>query len=145
MNIMVTGATGLVGRSLVPALLNDQHTVTVIGRDTDKIRHVFGDTVKAVTWERVDTLSPDAFNAVINLAGENIADSRWSNAAKARIKNSRTESTSRIVTWCLSGKNRNIHLYNASAIGIYGLQEAVNGLPRAITESEAVSTGNSNS
>lgn len=142
MNIIVAGATGLIGRSLVPVLLKRGHAVTVIGRNIDKIRAAFSDAVNAVAWGKIDSLSPDAFDVVINLAGENIADSRWSDQAKSLIKNSRIEATSRIVSWCLNSKNKKIHLYNASAIGIYGLQEAINGLPRAITESDPVPSEN---
>ena len=134
MNIMVTGGTGLIGRSLIPAILKNGHTVTVIGRNRDKIRAIFGNTVNSVSWGQIDTLSPDTFDAVINLAGENIAEGRWSDKKKCSIKDSRTQATSQITEWILRGKRKKIHLYNASAIGTYGLQQSVNGLPRAITE-----------
>jgi uncharacterized protein (TIGR01777 family) len=135
MKIIVTGATGFVGRNLVPALLNQQHQITVIGRSISKSKNVFKETVTCLSWDQLETISPEEFDIVINLAGENIAKLRWTKTAKEIIKNSRVKSTEKIVAWCLQAKNKKPHLYNASAIGIYGLKKS---LDTVLTEASTI-------
>ncbi len=79
MRILLTGATGLVGTALVN-LWQPHHQITVLSRFADKVSQKFGTTVKAVT-----TLQQVDFNqidVVVNLAGESIADKRWTNRSK---------------------------------------------------------------
>jgi uncharacterized protein (TIGR01777 family) len=139
--IIVCGATGFVGRNLIPALLNEQYEITAIGRDTHKTQQIFKETVHSISWDQLNELIPSQFDAVINLAGENIAQSRWTDHSKQKIKSSRIQATQRIVTWCLKSTNKKPHLYNASAIGIYGLQPAEPDLPAALTESQTILFG----
>jgi uncharacterized protein (TIGR01777 family) len=142
MKIVVCGATGFVGRHLVPALLDDQHQVLVVGRDTNKAQNIFKKTVNYLNWDQLDQASPDEFDAIINLSGENIAEHRWTPNLKKRIKQSRVNSTKKIISWCLKSKNKKPHIYNASAIGIYGLQTSQKNLPEQLTESSDISFGN---
>lgn len=137
MKIMLTGATGFVGSFLVPALLSEKNEITVVGRDANKITQLFSNLVKAITWEQLDTLSPDHYDAVINLAGENIGERRWSQQTKDCIIQSRQKATSTIVQWCMKATKK-IHLYNTSAIGIYGLQATSESLPPAMTETTKI-------
>ena len=111
------------GRYLIPALLKKSHEIIVVGRDLTKIHAVFGSTVQCFTWDQLDQLSPSACNSVINLAGENIGSGRWTDAKKNLIKKSRLDTTNKIVSWALRFKEKPPHIYNASAIGIYGLKQ----------------------
>lgn len=122
MKILVAGATGFVGRHLVPRLLQDRHEVLVLGRSTDKLRACFGSAVSVATWEQLAQLDPGEFQAVINLAGENIAQGRWTPARKAQIYQSRLDATTRLVEFCSRATGAKPHLYNTSAIGYYGIQ-----------------------
>ena len=123
MKIIIAGGTGLIGHLLIPGLLQSGHDVYVIGRSKEKIERIFGDTVHARTWDRLSALDPDEFDAIINLTGENIADHRWSDKRKQELLTSRIETTTQLVTWGAQAKEKKPHLYNASAVGFYGLQE----------------------
>jgi uncharacterized protein len=108
---------------LIPELLQSGHDVYVLGRNTDKIKHSFSDSVHTITWDKLHTLNPDEFTAIINLADENIADKRWSTKTKERLLASRIETTKQLVLWGINAKSKKPHLYNASAVSIYGLQK----------------------
>lgn len=138
MNILVTGATGFVGRHLVPVLLREKHRVTIVGRDAHKMQRVYKNSVNGVSWQQLDTLDPDQFDAMINLAGENIAEHRWTEKTKQSIKASRVNATTQLVNWSLKAKNNKPHLYNASAIGVYGLQATSRSLPPVLTEASLI-------
>ncbi|PWY53941.1 TIGR01777 family protein [Legionella qingyii] len=123
MNIIIGGGTGLVGQILVPELLKSAHNIYVIGRDEKKIKRFFSSTVHAVTWDKLNTLNPNEFDVIINLTGENIADHRWNARTKEKLLSSRLETTNQLVLWGIKATAKKPHLYNASAIGIYGLQK----------------------
>ncbi len=119
MNILVTGGTGLIGRHLVPRLLSLGHTVTVVTRDPEKARSRFDQRVNI--WKGLsDVQDVDAFDAVINLAGEPIADKRWTAAQKQRLCQSRWQITQRLVTLIKSSDNPPSVLISGSATGYYG-------------------------
>ena len=123
MNIIICGGTGLVGQLLVPELLQSEHDIYVIGRDKEKINRIFSSTVHAVTWDELNTLNPNEFDVIINLTGENIADHRWSTKTKEKLLSSRIETTNQLVDWGIKATTKKPHLYNASAVSIYGLQK----------------------
>lgn len=122
LKIMITGATGMIGSALV-AYMQDQHTLTLVGRSYDKIRAHFSDRHAIVTWDKLKTQGETFIHSqdvIINLAGENIGDNRWSASQKEKIINSRTDATGCIAKMCASlGKNAP-RILNASAVGIYG-------------------------
>ena len=138
MKIIICGATGFVGRNLVPALLKDQHKITLVGRDINKIKNIFKQDIECLTWQQLDQTLPENFDAIINLAGENIAQNRWTASSKKTIIESRVNSTQKITAWCLTSKIKKPHFYNASAIGIYGLQLTQQALPEPLTESTKI-------
>jgi uncharacterized protein (TIGR01777 family) len=115
MNIVITGASGLLGGKVLQRLRG--HAVTAVSRRTrtggSGISWVQGDIVTAGSWQR----AVEAADAVIHLAGEPIADRRWSPARKEILRTSRVESTRRIVE-ALGG--RRAVLVSASATGFYG-------------------------
>jgi uncharacterized protein (TIGR01777 family) len=142
--IIVCGATGFVGRNLIPALLTAQYEISVLGRDRHKLEKVFQQSVNYLTWDELDKLIPDEFDAIINLAGANIAEGRWTEKNKFTMKQSRVEATDKVVKWCARSANKKPHIYNASAIGIYGLQPSQPALPKALNESDAATANPDN-
>lgn len=120
MNILITGASGMIGQALYQHL-HQQHTLTVLGRDKTKLMRLFPDAI-AFDWQ---DLANDCENVlanvdqVIHLAGENIGAKRWSHAQKKCILDSRVHSTS-LLTRSLAQLAPNApRLLAASAIGIY--------------------------
>ena len=100
MKALVTGATGFVGKKLARSLVNNGHSVSVLTRDTESARKRLPLTCEFHKWE--PELYPpssqafDGVDAVIHLAGENIADGRWTSKRKNSIK--KFNLLSRIVT-----------------------------------------------
>jgi uncharacterized protein (TIGR01777 family) len=117
MNILVTGSTGLVGSAVVPFLTTGGHRVLRLVRGT-----VHGDD--EVSWNpatgEIDNSKLEGLDAVVHLAGENIATGRWTAAKKARIRNSRVNGTCVLSEALAKLTNKPRVLVCASAIGFYG-------------------------
>ncbi len=116
MQIAVTGSSGLVGSALVPYLTTGGHRVTRLVRRSPGSQEVAWDPaegIKELSWlEGVD--------AVVHLAGENIAAGRWTEARKAEIRRSRVERTRRLCESLARLGRRPKVLASASAVGFYG-------------------------
>lgn len=119
MRILITGGTGLIGSHLVPRLLALGHSVTVVTRSPERARRTLGD---GVTFSKGvdDRHDLNDIDAVINLAGEPIADKRWSEAQKARLCNSRWEVTQKLVDLIKASATPPSVLISGSATGYYG-------------------------
>ena len=120
MNVLVTGSGGLIGSALLPALAADGHQVR-------RLRRAPAEGPDATSWNPQDgTFAPgalDGIDAVVHLAGENIAGGRWTAARKARIRDSRVDGTHRLCA-ALAGLDAPPRvLVAASAIGYYGDRE----------------------
>ena len=121
MHVFVTGATGLLGRALVHALLGRGDFVTALSRSPEAprrlpagVRHLQGDPAKAGRWEEELART----DACVNLAGEPIAEGRWTAEKRARIRASRVDATRRVAEVIRAAGPR--VLVSASAVGIYG-------------------------
>ncbi len=119
MNILLTGGTGLIGRHLIPRLQALGHNITVVTRDIGKAQS--GEIVDVTFWQGLDKhRNLDGFQAVINLAGEPIADKRWSSAQKARLCQSRWQTTERLVEMFQASTTPPAVFISGSACGYYG-------------------------
>lgn len=119
MQILITGGTGLIGSHLVSRLLETGHEVTVVTRDLEKSRQRLDSRV--TLWKGLnDRPNLDGFNAVINLAGEPIADKRWTPAQKQRLCQSRWQITERLVEMFKASSAPPAVLISGSATGYYG-------------------------
>jgi uncharacterized protein (TIGR01777 family) len=111
--ILITGASGLVGQPLCAALKASGHSVRTLSRG-DR-----GDHHWDVAAGQLDPRALDGVDAVIHLAGESVAQS-WTDAAKARILDSRVESTRLLVDLILAQEKRPAYIA-ASGISYYGI------------------------
>jgi uncharacterized protein len=122
--IIVTGATGFIGRALVRALRQRDDEVVALTRNTGKASSILGVDIEAVAWNPPAlgpwTAALNGADGVINLAGEPVADKRWSAEQKERILNSRIDATRAIVEAIEHADPRPRVLVSGSAIGYYG-------------------------
>jgi uncharacterized protein (TIGR01777 family) len=125
--VTITGATGLLGPSLVTALRERDAQVTVLTRDPERARARLGD-VQAVGWDLLSEPAPaEALigrDAVLHLAGEPVAQ-RWSEKVKRAIRDSRVIGTGNLVAGlALAGESQSGErpktLISSSATGYYG-------------------------
>ena len=121
MRVVVTGATGLIGRRLVAALRERDDEPAVLSRDPDRAAAALG--VPAFAWSALDAPAPSAVLAncdgVVHLAGENVAQ-RWTARAKRAIRDSRVAGTANLVAGLRGAEPRPRVLVSASAVGYYG-------------------------
>ncbi len=122
MKILVTGATGLVGTALVPALAREGHTVCRLVRSATKTA---GESVGTfdVTWDpETGNLGGAAVGAeaVVNLGGASIVAGRWTDARKSLLRTSRVDSTRALVAALEKMNAKPSVLVSASAVGLYG-------------------------
>ena len=119
MNIVITGGTGLIGRHLIPRLLELGHQITVVTRNPQKASSVLGPRV--TLWQGLaDQSNLNGVDAVINLAGEPIADKRWTHEQKERLCQSRWNITQKLVDLINASDTPPSVLISGSATGYYG-------------------------
>lgn len=139
MHRIIAGATGLIGRRLVEHWLKASQKVIVVGRSKQRIETIFGSRVGATTWDELSSEVLRSAEIIVNLAGANIAAKKWTNTRKQEILSSRIKSTEKIVKILAAMGDGAPPLFNASAIGIYGLQQQVaNSLPPAFDEDNQI-------
>ncbi|MGL6147085.1 MAG: TIGR01777 family oxidoreductase [Plesiomonas sp.] len=120
MNILITGATGLIGRALTKQLKRE-HQLTILTRDIDSARSVLGSNM--VFWSTLDDRqSLDGIDAVINLAGEPIAYKRWSDSRKTLLCHSRWDLTEKLSALITQSSTPPHTFLSGSAVGFYGRQ-----------------------
>jgi uncharacterized protein (TIGR01777 family) len=123
MRLLLTGATGFVGRALVPALLAEGHTLTAWTRSPDSARDGLGAKIEVLDAGKGDAALAAALgtcDAVINLAGAPIIGPRWTAVRKVTLARSRVDLTARLVAACRAADRCPRVLVSASAVGYYG-------------------------
>jgi uncharacterized protein (TIGR01777 family) len=123
MNILITGATGFVGRRLCEMLHQAGHTVRALSRDSVAAKQRVPLLKEVFPWNPLQELPPlqafEGCDAIINLAGESIAG-RWTAPKKQLIRDSRVLGTKNLVNALAQLSSRPKVLISASAIGYYG-------------------------
>jgi uncharacterized protein len=122
MRVTLTGATGLIGRRLVSALLERGDDVTVLSRDPERAGSRLPEGARAVRWDTSTAAPAEALSGrdgVIHLAGEPVAQ-RWTGASRERIRRSREEGTRNLVAGLRDADPRPAVLVSSSAVGYYG-------------------------
>ena len=132
MNILITGGTGLIGSAFIKQF--DNHQFTVLSRSSkgsSKPTDFFPTSVTLInSLDHLHNL--DAFDAVINLAGEPVINKRWSDKQKQVICQSRWSLTQKLVALFEASENPPSVFLNGSAIGVYGdrgVQELTEDFP----------------
>ena len=122
MKIIVTGASGLIGSRLVPFLQSKGHSITRFVRD--KARAERDDGAPVVEWNpqrgELDAAELEGHDAVVHLAGEPVAEGRWTDEKKRRIRDSRVQGTSLLAAKLTECANPPHTFISASAVGFYG-------------------------
>jgi uncharacterized protein len=131
MNILMTGATGLVGTALVKTFAAEGHTIYRLTRAETSKRRAQDRGVFDLPWNpstgeiggSVGSRSPQvpaSVDAVINLAGAPVVGGRWTKERKALLRSSRVDTTRGLVSAIAKMGKRPRVLISASAIGFYG-------------------------
>lgn len=117
-HILITGASGMIGKKLTELLLSRNHTVAHLGRTVKK------GSVASYRWDvdkkYIDPKAVEGVDTIIHLAGAGVADKRWSEAWKKEILESRTHSSRLLFDTLKQNKHQVKNFISASAIGIYG-------------------------
>ena len=114
-NVLITGASGLIGSALVPFLEAQGYFVSILKR-TPSTSSPYWDIEQGL----IKLNACPSPNIIIHLAGENIATSRWTNKIKQKITNSRLQSTQLLVEYINTSSTPPDLFICASAIGFYG-------------------------
>ncbi len=122
MDILVTGGTGFIGRRLCRALVASGHKVIVFSRRPETVKKLLGEKCQGVSQLTSDQVG-ESLDGIINLAGEPIADARWSKARKEKLLASRIETTEAVINLIGKLKQKPKVLVSASAVGYYGAQQ----------------------
>ncbi|MEI6859224.1 MAG: TIGR01777 family oxidoreductase [Shewanella sp.] len=120
MKILITGATGFIGHQLVN-VLSHENELTILTRSPASAHQQLGAEHQYLA-NLTSVSDLNEFDAVINLAGEPIANKRWSEKQKLLICQSRWDITSRIAELIKASDNPPNVLVSSSAVGIYGPQ-----------------------
>ncbi|HEY0651783.1 MAG TPA: TIGR01777 family oxidoreductase [Chryseosolibacter sp.] len=121
-NILITGASGLIGSRLTEILSSRGATVATLSRAARSGTRYHWDVENGILDE--DALTDT--DAIVHLAGASVGEKRWTAARKAEILKSRTESTRLLYERLKKGNHRVKQFISASAIGYYGFEDETN-------------------
>lgn len=118
MDVVVSGASGLIGSALCRSLQADGHRVRRL------VRRPPGSDTAAIQWDpasgRLEASELEGVEAVVHLAGEGIGDKRWSEEQKRKVLESRTKGTTLLAEAVASLDSKPSVFVSASGMGIYG-------------------------
>ena len=139
MRMIIAGGTGLIGTKLALHWLSQGCAVSIIGRSKKHIYEIYQNRVEAIEWGALEAKNLRGAAIVVNLAGAGIADKRWTKFRKEEILSSRIKPTQKIVSLLSSLGASSPPLFNASAIGVYGLQlQLKSGLPPKLDDNTLI-------
>jgi len=123
MRVVITGGSGLIGSALAREMGSSGHEVVVLTRDPSRVGTLPPGT-RAVQWDgktaRGWSTLLDEGTAIVHLAGDPIAEGRWTDEKKRRIRQSRVESGQAVMAALQEAKSRPRVLLQGSAVGYYG-------------------------
>lgn len=119
MKVLVTGATGFIGRGVCLALRGRGHEVVAWVRSPERALPVLGAEVDRVPVSDGPARALEGVDAVVNLAGAPIVG-RWTPQRRARLRHSRVDLTRSLVQAMADRSPRPRALVSASAVGYYG-------------------------
>lgn len=118
-HILLTGATGMLGKALIKSLLETGYQVSMLSRKPAEISNV-----KVFLWDvdqkKIDKRCLEGVDTIIHLAGENIAKEKWSEERKKAIIDSRVLSARLLFDTLSVQANQVQHFISAAAVGYYG-------------------------
>jgi uncharacterized protein (TIGR01777 family) len=133
MRLLLIGCTGLVGRELVPSLQAAGHQLTLVSRGAAPAAGFAGVAASALGWIRCNPAAAESWQpgsplatalaaatGVVNLAGEPIAEQRWTAAHRQLLRTSRIDTTRHLVAAIGAAATPPQVLVNGSAVGFYG-------------------------
>lgn len=125
MRVVISGASGFIGKELCKALNAARYSITALTRDPHRAAKKLGGAIQWVPWDGRTAGDwanlVDGAAAVINLAGENIASRlRWNEHFKQVILRSRTDAAGAMAEAILAARRKPRVLLQASAVGYYG-------------------------
>lgn len=118
MKVLITGGTGFIGQAYIKWRQPHGVNFTCITRNPERAKKILGPAVRTVT--SLMEVDDEAFDAVINLCGEPIADRRWSEKRKKLLRYSRLTMTHALVDWMAMSEKKPSVFISGSAIGYYG-------------------------
>jgi len=124
MRVLIAGGTGLIGTALVKSLRDDGNEVITLTRSPEQATNRVSSGVQLERWDgrTAEGWGPlvEEVDAIVNLAGEGIADGRWTAARKRRIRESRVEAGQALVAAVADASSKPDVLIQSSAVGFYG-------------------------
>ena len=140
--ILITGGTGFIGSKLIDGWLLEGHDIILLTRSPKAIPQRWQGKLTAVSEFSDIKLSNVGVESagidwVINLAGEGIADARWTAKRKQALRDSRVALTERLVRWADSTNQQFEAVLSGSAVGYYG---SVDGIRPTFSETSAAGT-----
>ena len=121
--ILIAGASGFLGRSLTNILIENGYEVVALSRrvnESSSSKVVWNPQENYIDIQKLLQLAPHGFDAVINLAGENLASKRWDADRMEKLKTSRINATKLIAHKISDGTIQTSVFLSASATGFYG-------------------------
>ncbi|MHC4556923.1 MAG: TIGR01777 family oxidoreductase [Planctomycetota bacterium] len=122
--ILITGATGFIGRAVCTELVKGGYQIAALTRQPNKARDLLTGEIKVVQWDAISSSGwgtfADGALAIINLAGESIGTGRWTRKKKQQIMESRLNAGQAILSAVENTRIKPQVIIQASGVGYYG-------------------------